>query len=134
MERFMWVLTLGVALTVTGCALFEPKETRYLKSAQDVATQQEVRENLGPPKRTTTTAAGEIQWVYEVRQLEPGSQNTWAAVGSWCDEYFLTFDRGGVLRRRRRERGDRIHVAREVVHRDRRQRRPAREVALGCLC
>jgi hypothetical protein len=99
MERFMWVLTLGVALTVTGCALFEPKETQYLKSAQDVATQQEVRENLGPPKRTTTTAAGETQWVYEVRQLEPGSQNTWAAVGSWCDEYFLTFDRGGVLRK-----------------------------------
>lgn len=99
MDRFVWVLTFGVALTVAGCSLFEPKETRYLKSAQDAATQQDVRQKLGPPKRTTTTPAGETQWVYEIRQLEPGAQNSWAAVGSWCDEYFLTFDRDGVLRK-----------------------------------
>jgi hypothetical protein len=88
----------GVMVSLVGCALVIPEESRYLKEAQDRATQQEVQARLGNPRSMTSTAPGESVWVYEVRELEPGAQNTWAAVGSWCDEYTLTFDQGGVLR------------------------------------
>lgn len=83
---------------VAGCTLFVPKETRYLQSAQGQATQEQVREYLGAPRSITVSQDGETIWVYEVRELEPGAQNTWAAAGSWCDEYALTFDENGVLR------------------------------------
>ncbi|MBM4122307.1 MAG: hypothetical protein FJ249_06920 [Nitrospira sp.] len=92
----MWV---GLVAAVGGCAVFEAKESRYLRTAQDRATQEEVREQLGPPLRTASTPAGDSQWVYEVRDIEAGSQNSRASTGSWCDEYVLTFDAGGVLRR-----------------------------------
>ena len=46
----------------------------------------------------TVTPTGESEWLYEVREIEPGAQSTWASAGSWCDEYYLTFDKGGVLR------------------------------------
>lgn len=86
-----------IALTM-GCMVFVPKETLYLKSAQDRATQEEVRQRLGPPRSTESGQGRESVWIYEVRELEPGSQNTWASIGSWCDEYRLTFDQSGVLR------------------------------------
>ena len=86
-----------IALSM-GCMVFVPKETLYLKSAQDRATQEEVRQRLGPPRSTASTQNRGSVWIYEVRELEPGSQNTWASVGSWCDEYTLTFDQSGVLR------------------------------------
>lgn len=89
---------IGLALMLAGCILIEAKETRYLQSAQDRATQEEVQQQLGVPKLMTTSPAGEDVWVYEVREIEPGSQNTWASAGSWCDEYRLTFDTSGILR------------------------------------
>lgn len=92
------LLGIGLVLMLTGCSLFVPKETRYLQSAQNQATQEEVQRQLGAPKLMTTTPAGESRWVYEVREIEPGAQNTWATAGSWCDEYTLTFDKTGVLR------------------------------------
>jgi len=92
------LLGIGLALMLIGCSLFVPKETRYLQSAQDQATQEEVQQQLGAPKQMTTTPAGESLWLYEVREIEPGAQNSWATAGSWCDEYRLTFDQGGVLR------------------------------------
>jgi len=92
------LLGFGLALIVIGCALIVAKESRYLQSAQDRATQEEVKLRLGTPKLTTTTPTGESLWVYEVREIEPGSQNTWSTAGSWCDEYRLTFDGQGVLR------------------------------------
>lgn len=87
-----------VLLVAAGCALFIPRETLYLRSAQDHATLEEVRKNLGRPTLTASTPAGDPVWVYEVYQQEPGSQQSWAAFGSWCDEYVLTFDKQGVLR------------------------------------
>ncbi len=81
-----------------GCSLFVAKETLYLKSAQGRATQEEVRQHLGKPTLVASSKAGEPIWVYEVYQIEPGSQQSWAAFGSWCDEYVLTFDRQGILR------------------------------------
>jgi hypothetical protein len=98
--KMLWHAALvGLALLGTGCTLFVPKETLYLESAQDRATEVEVRQHLGLPKLVATAQAGESVWVYEVRQLEPGSQQSWAAFGSWCDEYVLTFDKQGILRR-----------------------------------
>lgn len=93
-----WTLLPALLILAAGCALFIPKETLYLKSAQDRATQEEVRQNLGQPTLTASNPAGEAVWVYEVYQQEPGSQQSWAAYGSWCDEYVLTFDKQGVLR------------------------------------
>ncbi len=88
----------GILVGVLGCTLFIPKETLYLKSAQGRATQEEVQQQLGTPVLTSSTAAGEPIWVYHVPEQEPGSQNTWATAGSWCDEYVLTFDTQGILR------------------------------------
>lgn len=96
MNRLGFVLAAVLGLAA-GCALFVPKETRYLQSVQGQATQEQVREHLGAPRSITVSQTGETIWVYEVRELEPGAQNTWAAAGSWCDEYALTFDKNGVL-------------------------------------
>lgn len=83
---------------IVGCALLVPHETRYLQTAQGRATQDEVRKELGEPRLKVQTSAGDPVWVYEVRQVEAGSQNSWSSFGSWCDEYVVTFDRQGILR------------------------------------
>lgn len=87
----------GVVSVLMGCAVFEAKETTFLRSARDRATQEEVRQRLGPPKITASDQAGDPIWVYQVRGQQPG--NRMSPVGSWCDEYVLTFDRQAVLRR-----------------------------------
>jgi hypothetical protein len=69
-----------------------------LESAQDGATQEEVRQRLGKPKWETTTKTGEPVWVYQVYYEDPGPGNKWGAAGTWCDEYVLTFDKQGILR------------------------------------
>ena len=86
----------GLMLVMLGCALFIPKETRYLEGAQGWATRDEVQQQLGPPK-FTETQAGETIWVYQVRQHQPGDRVVVA--GAWCDEYVLTFDGQAVLQR-----------------------------------
>lgn len=88
-----WVV---VSLLFVGCVLFEGKETVYLRSAQGRATQEEVKQRLGPPALTRSTEEGESVWVYQVREEQPGSRIT--APGTWCDEYVLTFDGQGILR------------------------------------
>jgi hypothetical protein len=98
MKAFLRTALVGLTLLSTGCALFIDKETLYLESAQNRASQEEVRRYLGKPLLVTTTKAGEPVWVYQVRALERGSNNSWTATGSWCDEYVLSFDRHGVLR------------------------------------
>lgn len=96
MNRLAGVWLSGIVM-LAGCALFIPKETRYLQSAQGQATQAQVKQYLGEPKITKVSQVGETIWVYEIRELEPGGQNSWVAAGSWCDEYALTFDTNGVL-------------------------------------
>ncbi|MGH7205264.1 MAG: hypothetical protein ACREI2_03520 [Nitrospiraceae bacterium] len=97
MRLFRHLLWVGLVLAVSGCALFEGKETTFLRSAQDRATQEEVRQRLGPPQLATSTQSAESVWVYQVRQQQPGSRIN--APGLWCDEYVLTFDSQAVLRR-----------------------------------
>jgi outer membrane protein assembly factor BamE (lipoprotein component of BamABCDE complex) len=87
-------LLLGLIVMMAGCALFVPKETRYLHRAQGRATQEDVRQLLGAPK-FTDKQAGETIWVYQVREQQTGSRVT--APGTWCDEYILTFDDRAVL-------------------------------------
>jgi hypothetical protein len=94
----MRLLIVLVLFVMMGCTLFMAKETTYLRSAQDRATQEEVQTRLGTPRLTASTTAGESLWVYEVYEIAPGGQDTWSTRGSWCDEYVLTFDRQHVLR------------------------------------
>ncbi len=96
MKRPGMIVLLTLLVLATGCALFVPTETRYLRSAQDRATQEEVRQRLGQPALIASSRAGETVWVYRVREQEPG--NRWTSSGLWCDEYVLTFDQGAVLR------------------------------------
>jgi hypothetical protein len=98
MERFSPVIVCSFLGLLLGCAVFLPKETLYLKSAVDHATREEVQQHLGEPHSMSLTDTGEALWLYEIRELEPGSQSSWSTAGSWCDEYRLVFDQGGVLR------------------------------------
>lgn len=82
MKPLVQVPLLGFMVVMMGCMLFVPKETLYLRSALDQATQEEVKQRLGPPWRTTVTPARESVWVYEVREVEAGAQNTCATAGS----------------------------------------------------
>jgi hypothetical protein len=93
---FMAILWL--ALLSGGCAVFLSKESRYLKSAQDHAIQEEVRQRLGEPRSVSSTEDGSVVWVYEVHDIEPMSQSSWSTLGSWCDEYQIIFDKDGVVR------------------------------------
>lgn len=88
---------ISVLMAIAGCAVFVPKETRFLRAATDRATQAEVKQQLGSPWRTEVRPTGESVWVYEVREQDPGTR--WTSTGLWCDEYVLTFDSQSVLRR-----------------------------------
>ncbi|MEW6544961.1 MAG: hypothetical protein AB1411_15300 [Nitrospirota bacterium] len=99
MKRIMRTVLVGLILLATGCWVFIPRETLYLESAQDRATREEVRQRLGAPKLVAATKDGEPIWVYQIYYEDPSSQNKWGAPGTWCDEYVLTFDKQGILRR-----------------------------------
>jgi hypothetical protein len=90
-------LLLMVLLGMFGCSVFVAKETLYLRSAQDRATQDEVKQQMGPPTKTKSGPNIEPVWVYQIFYEQPG--NYLASPGTWCDEYVLTFDGQAVLRR-----------------------------------
>lgn len=96
MDRSSKIFFTLLCLQLLGCSLFEAKETTYLRSAQNEATQDQVRERLGAPVGTETDQAGQAVWFYQVREQQPGNRIT--APGMWCDEYALTFDQQGILR------------------------------------
>ncbi len=98
MKILMRALFVGLVLLGASCSVLIPKETRYLESAQDRATQEEVRKKLGQPKYTAATPTGEPVLVYQFMWQDPSNQNSWGAPGTWCDEYVLTFDRQDILR------------------------------------
>jgi hypothetical protein len=77
----------------------QAKETLYLESAQNHAAEKEVRQQLGKPYQTATGKEGNPIWVYHVYYEDPGPYNQWGTAGTWCDEYVLTFDKAGILRR-----------------------------------
>ena len=87
-------------LVVIGCGLVVAKETRYLSSATNRATQNQVRQQLGPPVTESTDKDGKPVWTYQVREavLEGNDANIATKI-MWCDDYILTFDPQGILRR-----------------------------------
>jgi len=85
----LWVL-------LAACGVFDAKESTFLRSAQDRATQHEIEQRLGPPALTRSGHGGQSVWVYQVREQQPGNRMT--ASGMWCDEYVLTFDGQSILR------------------------------------
>ncbi len=89
MAPWRWI-ALALVAGLGACALVEPKETAYLRSAEGRATQEEVRRSLGEPVMTKVSPAGEQLWVYQIREQQPGNRIT--SSGMWCDEYVLTFD------------------------------------------
>lgn len=78
--------------TASGCAT--PMLMNYLQQAQDRATQDEVRRELGEPVATFPDEDGRSRWIY--RHLVY-SQSPPFGVSS-CVEYNLIFDREQVLR------------------------------------
>jgi hypothetical protein len=98
MRAVATMLSVSGLLIMLGCALFQSKETMYLRDATNQATQEQVRQHLGKPRSVSATTSGEPVWVYEVRDIEPMSQSSWSTLGSWCDEYTLRFDKAGILR------------------------------------
>lgn len=98
MRAVVAVLSISGLLVMLGCALFQSKETIYLRAATNQATEDQVRQQLGQPRLVSATSAGDPVWVYEVRDIEPMSQSSWSTLGSWCDEYTLRFDKEGILR------------------------------------
>ena len=87
--------SVSVAAVLCACALFESKETAWLRQAEGQATQEQVRLQWGEPTSGRSLETGESLWIYEKRELQPGNRMT--ASGVWCDEYALTFDERGVL-------------------------------------
>jgi hypothetical protein len=98
MGVFIQAVLISVVVLGTSCGLFLDQEMIYLKSAQNRATHQDVRDRLGPPLWIVPRSAGETVWVYQITQREKGGNNILDVVGYWCDEYVLTFDQSGVLR------------------------------------
>ena len=96
MVRLRLATCMALVLTLWGCAIFETQETTFLRSAQDRATQQEVRQRLGVPNTASLNESGGSVWVYHVWDWQPGNRIT--APGAWCDEYVLRFDNQSILR------------------------------------
>jgi len=92
------LLAIGLIMPSIGCSSLSPKETRYLRMAENRASETEVRRQLGDPDGVQRTTTGESQWRYDIYEVEGGSQQSWAAMGSWCDRYVLSFDSHGILR------------------------------------
>ena len=96
MKRALGLAALGWGLVLIGCVLFEPGQVTYLRTAQGHATQEEVRQRLGPPYLVRSLEAGSSVWVYEFLAHEYGDRNRQS--GIWCEEYQLTFDQQTILR------------------------------------
>lgn len=99
-QKALSALALSLALGIMGCALFLSRESRYLCSAKDRATEADVRQHLGEPAHVTLDEDRKTGWIYETRTyVQEGTNNAWTLIGSWrCDTYLLTFDDQHILR------------------------------------
>jgi hypothetical protein len=93
-------LSMLMALSLMACSLFLSKETQYLMSAKNRATEADVKQHLGEPLKTILDNKGHISWVYETRtRVQEGTNNAWTTFESWrCDSYTLFFDESHILR------------------------------------
>jgi hypothetical protein len=100
LERRVLTPALCIALALTSCALFLTKESRYLRSVTNQASESEVREHLGQPSDVTMDDKGQTVWMYQTRRhVQQGTNNAWTTIDAWeCDRYRLTFDEHRILR------------------------------------
>lgn len=93
-------LSVLLALGIMACSLFLSKESRYLMSAKNRATEDDVRQHLGEPLRVASDNQGHPTWLYETRtSVQEGTNNAWTTFESWrCDSYNLMFDEHHILR------------------------------------
>jgi len=89
------LVALMLALMLTACL---PSQWDYLVEATGQATQEDVRERFGAPRRSQDLEDGGSLWVYRynVRSSLAGMRGDMMG-GAPCIEYFLTFDRTKVL-------------------------------------
>lgn len=87
--------SLCVAMILPACAAVEGKDAAWLNEAQGQATQEQIRGRWGEPTTSRSLESGESLWTYEKREEQPGSR--YAAPGTWCEEYALTFDKQAIL-------------------------------------
>jgi hypothetical protein len=89
------VLLLGLAMaSLLACT--PPKPVAYLQEAENTARQGDVRQILGEPSVMKPLPDGGAEWIYRSWDHDAGSRIT--APSTWCEEYRLVFDAGGVLR------------------------------------
>jgi hypothetical protein len=93
MKRVKSLVILVSLVLVAACT--PPKPVAFLQSAQDRATQTDIRARMGEPRSTTSQPGGAV-WVYEFWDHEYGSR--FQPSSAWCDEYRLRFDQAGILR------------------------------------
>ena len=100
--------TLALSLALTSCALFLTKESRYLRTVNNRATEVDVTQHLGDPAEITSDEKGQTVWLYQTRkQIQQGTNSAWVTFPAWqCDQYRLTFDDHQILR-------DWTHTSRE---------------------
>ena len=65
-------VSLMIVAILSGCVLVLPKESRYLRSAEGRASQDDVVQNLGMPLLKTRDSEGKEMWVYQFREQDPG--------------------------------------------------------------
>jgi hypothetical protein len=90
------LLLLPLIVLAIGCSTPESWRMTFLKTGQDHATQDEIKQQFGSPEAMQALAGGGSQWVYQFWSHESGDRLH--AAGSWCDRYVLTFDEKTVLR------------------------------------
>jgi len=91
------LMIIGALAALAGCVLLEPWQVTYLRTAENRATQQEVKEKLGAPLRVTRSEGDGTEWYYEFFDYDPGDRIHPGV--SWCDQYWLSFDDRALLRR-----------------------------------
>lgn len=93
-------LIMFMALGLMACSIFLSKESRYLMSAKNRATEADVKQHLGEPLQVTIEGNGHLKWAYETRtRVQEGTNNAWTTFESWrCDSYTLFFDASHILR------------------------------------
>jgi hypothetical protein len=64
----------ALTLALTSCALFLTKESRYLRTVKNQATQVDVTQYLGEPAEITWDEKGQTVWLYQTRkQIQQGT-------------------------------------------------------------
>ncbi|WP_447983937.1 hypothetical protein [Nitrospira sp. Nam74] len=84
------------AILLAACGLFQSWQERYLKSAVNDATKEDIIRRMGPPREIRRYNDGSSLLLYRFREFQAGDLNgpgRW-----WCEEYRLKLDQDEILR------------------------------------